>query len=231
MKEGITYIGGKAYKKCKVVMLPTKNAAYIHKNYKTKILIYEEVACGRNDSDHQHLYIISDEEIKAGDWFLTDDRDWITDNNGNPIWLLKKCAKVEKGWIFAKGEPDTGLNPDWSKKIIATTDSYLGLARPSDDFIRKYCESNGAIKDVLVEYIIEHHDTSELVDMNGVPNGKSPTTIDIKVSPDNTITIKPIKDSWNREEVIDLIQKFWLSYEKNELEYIDNKDKWIEQNL
>lgn len=56
-----------------------------------------------------------------------------------------------------------------------------------------------------------------------------------KVAPDNTISIYPIKESWNREEVIELIKKF-----NNDLEYSGrwetmsikfNIENWIKENL
>jgi hypothetical protein len=57
----------------------------------------------------------------------------------------------------------------------------------------------------------------------------------LKVNPkDNTITIKKVKDTWDREEVINLVYKLW-----NAEIYTDNTttweqedlDKWIEENL
>jgi len=51
----------------------------------------------------------------------------------------------------------------------------------------------------------------------------------LKVNPkDNTITIKKLKDSWNKDEVIELIYK----YCKEITQCISEKDeKWIEENL
>ncbi len=46
---------------------------------------------------------------------------------------------------------------------------------------------------------------------------------------DNTITIKKLKNSWNREEIIDLIKLFANNYQyaSNDIGY----NKWIEENL
>ena len=50
----------------------------------------------------------------------------------------------------------------------------------------------------------------------------------VKVNPkDTTITIKKVKDSWNREEVIELIKCFDRGINRP----ITNVNKWIEENL
>ena len=67
----------------------------------------------------QGYILTSDEEIKEGNLILSDERDNIQQNNGNPIWKLEKVEKTENKWIFVTGRPDEGLNPDWCKKVIA----------------------------------------------------------------------------------------------------------------
>ncbi len=122
------------------------------------------------------------------------------------------------------------------RKIIATTDSSLIiinnkldsrdllhtliLPQPSQSFIEKYIEKYNKgekIADVMVEY--------ESI------NSHVLGLIRLKVNPkDNTITIKPIKDSWNREEVIKLMN---LSIEQGKYAFDQNnwEDKWIKENL
>lgn len=52
----------------------------------------------------------------------------------------------------------------------------------------------------------------------------------LKINPkDNTITIKEVKDSWNREEVIQLIKKF--NKDCTGQPWYEFDDKWIEENL
>lgn len=53
-----------------------------------------------------------------------------------------------------------------------------------------------------------------------------------KINPkDNTITIKKLKDSWNREEVIELFKKY-KDYELGKTNWHQgNLIKWIEENL
>ena len=54
----------------------------------------------------------------------------------------------------------------------------------------------------------------------------------LKINPkDNTITIKPIKDSWNREEVVSLIKDYRNQLVPVNSLLIEETNKWIEQNL
>ncbi len=50
-----------------------------------------------------------------------------------------------------------------------------------------------------------------------------------KVYPDNTINIKSVKDSWTREEVINIVKK--LNYHFGASMSTQKFDKWIESNL
>ena len=196
------------YEKIKVVMLPTNEKAII---IKEKITNKLKISSLNNPQrwEYQHLYFLSDEEIKEGDWVY---------NSGQNI-VFKWPNHYVKANI--KGEH--------LKKIIATTDRTLhykislphgegeqSLPRPSNEFLKKYCELGG-IDEVLVEY--EEYDWNEYTDTYW--NSK------LKVAPDNTITIKSIKDSWNREEVIDLIRNSHEDYH----EHPNDLENWIKQNL
>ena len=177
-----------------------------------------------DSSISQHLYIISDDEIKEGDWFIN---------------LLDNSIHQATNWIYVST----------CKKIIATTDTSLKitctncpnnfseclkctndkLPQPSQQFIERFIESYNAgqvIDDVLVEYelsyeaskIIEHH-------INKIPK--------LKVDKNNTITIKKLKDSWNREEVIALLNKLnnTLNIVKESERGYQTLKEWIEKHL
>jgi len=54
----------------------------------------------------------------------------------------------------------------------------------------------------------------------------------LKIAPDNTITIRSVKDSWNSEEVTTLIRRAFVEVEGKYI--IDTPlkiNKWIEENL
>ena len=118
----------------------------------------------------------------------------------------------------------------------------LLLPQPSESFIQKYIKEfnkGNIITDVLVEYentreywkdrsrfdnIIVYSE-EEAKQYNCIMDYYP---IKIKTSKDNTITIKRVKDSWSRDEVIEYMQEafqFGLIEDKLQLK------KWIEQNL
>lgn len=195
MKQKITVIDSKFYQECKVIILPTKDITRIGINPKrlsdNKLYYFD---MGAVASDCQHLYFISDEEIKD---------DWVihlpADNHNKPFHVHINGSK-----LFLQEWNDNPL----VKKIIATTDEKLGITRPSNEFLKRYCEKGG-IDTVLIE--VE----------NGKPystSGKEFGALEfaeanmiLKVAPDNTITIRSIQKSqsqlwdeafrvlWNRD--------------------------------
>lgn len=159
----------------------------------------------------QHLYIISDEEIKEGDWCV----------NPNTTIVQYRQRFRDKEIL---------------KQIIATTDEGLGLPTISIEFIEQYIKdyNNGnQITEVLVEYT-EHYDASLGDDAFNFPLFK------LTVNPkDNTTTIKKQKESWSRFEVICLLDK--LVYDLHQdgtildhtiVDYfLKVKKEWIDKNL
>lgn len=200
------------FKKCKVVILPTEKETLIQLG-----VTFHKKIPGEFRGTYFHLYILSDEGIKEGDWY------YYVDGSGNHIMLCKSSSQVK------------GIAGYY--KIIATTDSSLKIAgelnkyhkddkylpQPSDSFIRKYCELGG-IDEVMVEY--EYNNHYPMVEFNNLK---------LKVAPDNTITIRPIKNSWNRKEVENLLDKYrcyiMLSDSTPNSLNKPNLNKWIEENL
>lgn len=209
------------FKKCKVVMLPTKETSSIIKWTSKNVLEYSKNPFFiSKEQVPQHLYIISDDEIKEGDWYL--------DKTNNTIHQATKVVQNNKEQLEYP-----------AYKIIATTDSSLtilvgynnvetSLPQPSQSFIEKYIESYNAgkvIEDVMVEY-----DECQTFkdDACNVRFSCCNNPIKLKINPkDNTITIKKVKDSWNREEVIKLIQTACDDTCFNPQQI----DKWIKDNL
>jgi hypothetical protein len=228
------------YKRVQIIMLPTnKLSSIIFSNTDKKLKLN-----GRDkffSGNYQHLYITSDDEIKKGDWYL----DLLTN-------ILYK----------ADNRPVTMT---CFKKIIATTDTSLTintyyeiegnqkvqLPQPSQQFIEKYieCYNKGeVITNVLVEEIFVLCDTNpKCVNCYS----KCLLGTKLKVNPkDNTITIKKLKDSWNREELEKIARNAFkagvdkgiaLEIYKTELDNnpkadenfdkIPTENKWIEENL
>lgn len=229
MKDEMIVIGGKSYKECNVIMLATDKETNIWKTWEDKIGF---TPTKTKLVDGQHLYIFSNEEIKEGEWKYNERLNCVTQH-------LREGKNLPD---------DLKQASSWCKKIIATTDPSLTwiehdnsvpfakgkqhlLPRPSNDFLEAYCKSNGKIDKVLVEY--DTHPTIGKIINNEASPGEN--IIYLKVSPDNTITIKPVqvKDSWNREEVIRLCKSAFNQGEKGEgcTALHIPFDKWIEKNL
>ena len=172
------------------------------------------------------LYILSNnkKDIEDGDYVYVDCNQNITGYKGFGIWKYMKAPCPMPYWG----------NSMFCKKVIASTDKSLGLPEPSREFIRKYIMAHNKgdiitskpITDVLVEYYPEDEDWSELSGAFTIPET-------VKVSLDNTITIRKVKDSYTEAELINALKGFAKS--------IDTVDKqvhpekyvcaWIEKNL
>lgn len=210
------------FKKCKVVMLPTNEKAKVGADNwylpKTKTLIINNIV--------SHLYITSDEEIKEGDWFIIE----LFKVDGTSDGLhVEQATFIEDVWIN-KGIIARRHSGN-CKKVIATTDRLtidIGIdswiiPQPSQSFIEEYVQEynkGNIITDVMIEYSYKGEQHNEDSTLN---------TFHPKVNPkDNTITIKKVKDSWTREEVIELLHKKDLYGNCNTDEEFAN---WIDENI
>lgn len=243
------------FKKKKLVMLPSNKATWpnciwlgrisgiLHLdtsyNYKPKTIDPID-----GSMLPQHLYILSDEKIEEGDWILVNRR-------------ILKCESKE-GNLGYKWGPAFLFIQTHHKKIIATTDKSLTinnysdvdrladieikLPEPSSAFIQKFVEEynkGNIITDVMVEY--EKLALYGKVLLPCSPhNNESNSDMSIykdylKISDNNTITIRKVKDSWDREEVESLLyQVVGLWRDPHDSALYKGKDylgKWIEQNL
>lgn len=192
-------------RKCKVVMLPTNEVTKIELNHQNNELGYFMGFSDNYDKskyipnhersfkEFQHLYIISDDEIKEGDRYI-DDADTIRQSvtSDKEYWERRKDYKK----IIAT--TDNSLKTgDWMHN-----DALIPLPQPSPEFIQKYIQEynkGNEIEEVLIEY--EKTDfTPELV--GGLWDGSSYNyKLKLKIDKNNNITITKYKDSWSREEV------------------------------
>jgi len=219
--------------KSKLVMLPTKEKANIGADNwylrNTNVLVI--------NGFKSNLYFITDDEIKEGDWFIL-------------FFGLEKPELLQ-----ATKENLLGIKSN-CKKIIATTDSKLTidgydssdeeaivrikLPQPSPEFIAKYIKAYNEgtpITEVMVECedcgtldsqfrLIEHFDTFGTGFYMGLR---------LKISKDNTITIRKVMDVWNREELELKLQQYG-DYVSNQVlssgkPLYKSSKEWIEENL
>jgi hypothetical protein len=208
------------------------------------------------------LYIVSDDEIKEGDWCYDI-------HNYRPVRYSHRVS----GLYFVRSTKYTKESDGYSversqlKKIIATTDTSLDcgkalhgdfclnyidksikfqrgeylkshkiLPQPSQQFIEKFVESYKG--EVITDVLVAYEEYSDIYDKSfleeGYTVGIAPRKLRLKVNPkDNTITIKKLKDSWNRDEVISLMR---LSIQEGlrleaECDINFNIEQWIKEKL
>lgn len=183
MKQDYTQIEGKFYQECDIIILPTVEFSSIGQYIDTNEFVFNLKENDIPRGEFQHLYFISDKEIKDGDWYYD--------------------VKLNRVYQSASGHNNEFYNEKSRYyKIIATTDkeldihwnrqNYKALPRPSNEFLKKFCELGG-IKKVLVECV----DNGYEVDMEGrggMDEGETCwlSKMELKIAPDNTITIKVI---------------------------------------
>jgi len=248
-------------KKCQVVMLPTEEKAILHLSIGGKLTDNHHTRHGSGKGDNswkpQHLYILSDDKIKEGDWFINlsfidktlDNKPYQADKNDVNISLINEKKYCKK--VIATTDNSLALNPthytDGTKRAFHTIEY---LPQPSFQFISKFIEEYNkgtVITDVLVEYETKCIGCGAYVNKDmkycsyPAPDEHNRCLHNVlKVNPkDNTITITKLKDSWSREEVVGLINRAFLAgYERSHSGYpnTDNHTKptveqWILNNL
>lgn len=225
--------------KCKVVMLPTEKESAIVKFTEEaptifiNKLVYEPTLAKRyKDEQNQHLYFVSDREIKEDDWMLQ---------------AGKYPVKVKAPYIIM----------DYDKKIEATTDPDLrifgepvinGIAtfkglipQIPTSFIEKYVEKQGKIDEVYINTKLTGQVRYEWNDE--LQREEEIEESIIETRPDNTVIVSKVKDSWNREEVVAFCKQAYIDgfnkssegyngeYGARDEETENNAIKWIKQNL
>lgn len=220
------------WNKAKVILLANNQEVNSLYGYKDKSLLfnynkdfYNKLEVEKEFTQHFHLYIINDDVIKVNDWYLATDK-------------IEQC--------FSKEEANDLTSS--CKKIIAATDKSLLL-----DYVgyehgtaRKY-ESKVYLPQIpqlfIEQYITEYNQgkiiESILVEYEGIEWLDKPLEYFPKINSDNTINIKPVKDSFSRDEVIALIEKYKLDIDDSEKDMADfiinihypDVNTWIAKNL
>lgn len=204
------------YKKHKIVMLFTNEKSNIHCLEKPSTSLTVE-KCS--------LYVLSNDEIKENDLPC-----WAVNNNLDTVYQVQ-TLEGSKNW----------------KKIIATTKIRLGTSEYSERYRESYFNPLPNISQSFIEYFVSDYNrgniTTEVIveyeecaagmcKVNNMTCGHSGCEKpSLKINSDNTINIKPFKDSWNREEIFELFEKY-LQYLTNKNSNLELSGKqWIEENL
>ena len=192
----------------------------------------------------QHLYIISDDGIKLFDW-VYNNKENIVEQITSKTQLIFVLEENKENQTFKKiiATTDKSLeisnNLDYNQLLPNRKDFRFYLPQPSQQFIQKYIEEynkGNIITDVLIEYELisnEEYFGNTVNPDNDVPYFDEKLKINPK---DNTITIKKVKDSYSREEVIEFGNKVkeyckdgWKPDSLHRVFF--EWDKWIEENL
>lgn len=251
------------FKRCEVVKLPTNEKATLKSDLainENNLLFQPSKLEGTWFflNKFQHLYILSDDKIEEGDWVYENNL-----NQETKIYQIIKREGKLLFFRFRSVPIWLENNNHGCKKIIATTDTSLSSIIHSnypsgnttgvrtlievpqipqsfiDHYIQQYNKGN-IITEVMVEYVDnwyiyipsgKYHD-DEPVKMKG---NLGEGDYYLKVNPNNTINIKSLKDSWTREELVQILSEFGKDVVNKEshlphmfeLYAID----WIEQNL
>jgi hypothetical protein len=220
-------------------MLPTKERSDIVKNRTNgrSMNTFIDHPSNLEDWEYQQLYIISNQPFvypPKGTHYYDGEGGIRTAGTGAMYSLSSKN-------IIATSDKSLGIVT--GDKLIdseTNTRELIGKLLPQIPqlFIKEYVEVNG-IDNVLVEY-------KENISGGWVPSYNNPDnsncdqpaepdgTFSLKVNSDNTINIKPIKESWSREEVIESIREFGrhINQKYNPSHPVIGEVKsWAEENL
>lgn len=212
------------YKKVNVVMLPTNEKSKIKLSDNNELDFFPGMMyIAEFDWKPQHLYITSDEEIKEGDWVYN------SISNELEKWSYK-------GWIEAPDFEYLGYF-----KIIATTNTSLISIN------EQYFDVNKSRKSAVLEqktlpkipqrfiekWIEEYNKGNVITEVMVEYNKKG--IIQRGRGGERTITIRKIKESWSREEVIELLHKSLnanvVFNDKFNKIFHEQLDEWIKENL
>lgn len=203
------------YKEHKIVMLPSEDKSInqlIKNKYTNKLSICKQLNADDESSwEYQNLYILSDEEIRENDWFINElNQVWQHNGKVQPSIKSKKIISTTNKSLSWIEHDDTVPYPKGKQYFVPQIPQYF-----IEYFISEYNKGN-VIDKVEVGYEIGNWEHETSVHRKCVNCGTSNHKLDaynckctntLKVNPDNIINIKPIKTSWNREEIIEILKK------------------------
>ena len=233
-------------RKCQVILLPTDEKAVFEGQL---VIGAGDFLFTSRESDYigsliaQHLYILSDNLIKEGDWVYNEEHSFIGQVIESNKLIIEPSESIysfgfktgetkERRYRVHQLQCDGFKNQSLvnkSKKIITTTDKSLNLSQLSPQFIQKYIEEYNK-GNIITEVMVEYEEYP--VNSYGMSDGEPDIDIRLKVDKDNCITITKVKDSWAREEVESLLFQYAeynaLLSSKGEIE---DFNKWVVENL
>lgn len=241
------------WKECKIIMLPTEKEANIGEftiiKYENEVFFdgkpfQGKLQCGKKVCEstivetRQHLYILSDDEIKKEEFDILLTQGLYFESSNGMIKVIT-ANRVKTLGVY--------------KKIIATTDSSLFTQimreeRADNTGGTNYVTSNinlPRIPEEFIQLFIQKYNSGEVIDKVLVKyetdgdfwDGQKSTVLDyLKVDSENKINIKlpeEQKQMFSREEVIEIAWNAWYlsSFQKKENTTEQHFKQWIQENL
>jgi len=197
----------------------------------------------------QHLYFTSDEEIKKNDW--------VYQYETSEIYKVSKVLTKDHLYLDTNGEKQYNNYDPWvAKKIIATTDNlHIGeqnplytkedlennhtlkytklVPKPSQQFIEAYVREynkGNVIERVMIE-MHNNYDINYYTPAGGIECAEQIDNWQLKINSHNEITTRPIKDSWTRKEVEDLLNEYRKHQKISDDYSITHLTNWIKENM
>lgn len=177
-------------------------------------------------TDINHLYLISDEEIKKGDWYYNSFNHIISQADKrygelkNPIPHRKIVATTDKSLLEDFRGYEYGTAREYSAKVC--------LPQISQSFIKEYVKSGGSIDEVELE--IGEYCEKVICKNPDCKTGCKEKQIKLKLDSDNCAIIHTVKDSWSREEVKILINRAVNDF-ADMITYNVILEDWIKENM
>lgn len=218
------------YKKCKVVIIATDKESRLFLKTGNQLEYNEHRPIhGINHLGwkYQHLYILSDDEIKEGNWYEFESML----NQATTKYSLEVSKYIKAKKIIATTDSSLGYNDILSihqrRGLTNHYPTFKPLPSIPQSFIKQYVSEynkGSKIEEVMIEYEFEKPFMTVNDDEERVEN----YPISPILNPDNTISIKASKTSWTREEVINSIRSY-SSYKTGE--FTSDDLNWIRNNL
>lgn len=213
------------------MLLPTEKASNIH-SYMYKLGLRDNFKKTYNMNGNsqisyaQHLYILSDEEIKERDWYYN-----------------QRTNEIKQAYALANYH----ISPRVLFKIVATTDKFLKIPKPQSNSLDMFCKLEEALPQLpelfIQAFIKAYNEDNPITEVDlemeeriiDVIMGK--TTLIIKTRPDNTVIVHPSK-MYTRDEVLKFLKDsnafVWANMTDNHNERrkaIKLNNEWIQDNL
>ena len=215
-----------------IIMLPSEKPSGLCKCncpvHKGGLVFSEEKGSKDSVYEPQHLYILSDEEIKRGDWFVN------LGSGGHPKVAIYQANSENSKAINEFNFPEI-------KKIIGTTNSELHLNKIVEEDMHMYKEPLPQISQDLIKSYVENPFDKVMVEYltkleKGTDLGNECNYIvpdKPKLNQDGTLAVTLVeKKMYSREEVEDMFRN--AIGEIHSPDYDDtfeNLSIWIKENL